>query len=436
MADQQSPITQTKDPAISSNINQDINQKKGVFGGVVDSFDIVAQGPIKVDADASDTKIVNDLSDIDPFLDDPSQNQSQTQTQDDNVNTKSTADQMDIPDPFLVDENRQPIQEKEIQQEENKPEPLNPFSPNIEQDQVSKEDISDSEVLDQEESNQEQQDEQQQENLSVPEEDISEQVLEESQSVQQISNKENKEISEINSQDTIQEQSSNNQEQLGDEPEIHISDAQTSSEDVLWESENNEIQQENKEISHIDYQDDKSESPWEEKEEEQNDYIVPEENEAEPESQPDYVTKLLALYQEIQETIQMQTTLDPESPTDNIEVLGADNDKILILYRIYPQKKPNIQILKAELIKDTREQVEHTVAFVVDDGFSLLIDQELLYTAQDLDEEENVRMQLVDKINKFKFLVKQKRQDIEVKLKELEAKKENQQQAQKVFRNF
>lgn len=163
---------------------------------------------------------------------------------------------------------------------------------------------------------------------------------------------------------------------------------------------------------------------------------MPEENEAEPESQPDYVTKLLTLYQEIQETIQMQTILDPESPTDNIEVLGADNDKILILYRIYPQKKPNIQILKAELIKDTREQVEHTVAFVVDDGFSLLIDQELLYTAQDLDEEENVRMQLVDKINKFKFLVKQKRQDIEVKLKELEAKKENQQQAQKVFRNF
>lgn len=233
MADQQSPITQTNDPAISSNTNQDINQKKGVFGGVVDSFDIVAQGPIKVDADVSDTKIVNDLSDIDPFFDDSSQNQSQTKTQDDNVNTKSTADQMDIPDPFLVDENKQPIQEKEIQQEGNKPQPLDPFSTNIEQDQVSKEDISDSEVLDQEENNQEQQDEQQQENLSVPEEDISEQVLEESQSVQQISNKENKEISEINLQDTIQDQSSNNQEQLGDEAEAHISNAQTSSENVL-----------------------------------------------------------------------------------------------------------------------------------------------------------------------------------------------------------
>jgi hypothetical protein len=124
------------------------------------------------------------------------------------------------------------------------------------------------------------------------------------------------------------------------------------------------------------------------------------------------------------------------------QLVWADNDKLQILYKFVlgDPEFPMVSVSKIEKDKTDDEETTHELNFYLNEaGTSLNInlDEELLFEEEvDLQDDVKKRMQVMDKLNKFIFLVTEESKKIEKEMKAQEAEQEEKRKLQDIFRNF
>ena len=118
-------------------------------------------------------------------------------------------------------------------------------------------------------------------------------------------------------------------------------------------------------------------------------------------------------------------------------VVWADNDALSIQYDFDTEDDNHITISKHETDRKTSTQQTHIMQFVLDEDWELelYINDVLLFTETQLQDEMKSKMQVLDKFAKFIFLVTQFAQDQEALYAERQEQVE-QQKASKDFSNF
>lgn len=127
---------------------------------------------------------------------------------------------------------------------------------------------------------------------------------------------------------------------------------------------------------------------------------------------------------------------------ESFDVIGGNNEKSQIFYKFFAgdEEYPLVSVTKKEIDKIENEETVHELSFYLNEGASALmvnLDEELLFD-EDIDLKDDVKkkMQVLEKINKFIFLVTEEAKKIEKEKKEKEAEMEEKRKLQDVFRNF
>lgn len=101
---------------------------------------------------------------------------------------------------------------------------------------------------------------------------------------------------------------------------------------------------------------------------------------------------------------------------------------------------PMISITKIETDKTTEEESTHELNFYLNEAGTSLnvnLDEELLFDEEvDLQDDIKKKMQVMEKINKFIFLVTEESRKLEKEMKEKEAEEQEKRKLQDIFRNF
>jgi len=101
---------------------------------------------------------------------------------------------------------------------------------------------------------------------------------------------------------------------------------------------------------------------------------------------------------------------------------------------------PMVSVTKIETDKTDEEETTHELNFYLsEDGTSLNVnlDEELLFEEEvDLKDDAKRKMEVMDKVNKFIFLVSEESKKIEREIKEKQAEQEEKRKLQDIFRNF
>lgn len=127
---------------------------------------------------------------------------------------------------------------------------------------------------------------------------------------------------------------------------------------------------------------------------------------------------------------------------EGFSLVWADNDTLHVLYTFMlgDPDFPMVVVTKTETDKTDDEETTHELNFYLnEDGTSLNVnlDEELLFEeAVDLVDDVNKKMQVMDKLNKFIFLVSEESKKIEKEIKVKQAEQEEKRKLQDVFRNF
>ncbi len=127
---------------------------------------------------------------------------------------------------------------------------------------------------------------------------------------------------------------------------------------------------------------------------------------------------------------------------EGFELVWADNDKIQILYKFLlgDPEYPMVSVTKVETDKTDEEETTHELNFYLNESGTSLnvnLDEELLFEEEvDLADDVKKRMQVMEKLNKFIFLVTEESKKIEKEIKAKEAEQEEKRKLQDVFRNF
>ena len=127
---------------------------------------------------------------------------------------------------------------------------------------------------------------------------------------------------------------------------------------------------------------------------------------------------------------------------EGFQLVWADNDKLHILYSFLlgDPEFPMVTVTKTETDKTDEEETIHELNFYLnEEGNSLNVnlDEELLFEEEvDLVDDTNKKMQVMDKLNKFIFLVSEESRKLEKEIKAKEAEQEEKRKLQDVFRNF
>ena len=128
-------------------------------------------------------------------------------------------------------------------------------------------------------------------------------------------------------------------------------------------------------------------------------------------------------------------TLEKKDTDQILELLWANNDKVTILYQITLPEN-GISIKKIETDIDTQEEVVNDLWFTIENNsVQVLLDDVLLF-----DEIEHLqndpKMQVTEKLNKFIFLLSEHQKKAEKEAKEREEAEQERRRLQDIFRNF
>lgn len=128
---------------------------------------------------------------------------------------------------------------------------------------------------------------------------------------------------------------------------------------------------------------------------------------------------------------------DPDA--SGLEILGANNDTLTITYQIGLIEN-GVSIKKTETEKATGEEIVNDLTFVQDtnrQSVQTILDDVLLFDEkQDLINEPKKKMQVVEKLNKFIFLLGEQVKKAEKEAKEKEEAESERRRLQDIFRNF
>lgn len=151
-------------------------------------------------------------------------------------------------------------------------------------------------------------------------------------------------------------------------------------------------------------------------------------------------TNLFTLSKEI---LTLQNKIEKATNSD-FEILGNNTEKSVIRYTISPQLEENGKInslLLHKKIEDLihNEVIEHELLFKpeeADKNLTVNINGALLYEENKDLQDPLKATQVLEKINKFNFLLEQKHTELKKKREEIEAEKEKMKAVRDIFRNF
>lgn len=154
-------------------------------------------------------------------------------------------------------------------------------------------------------------------------------------------------------------------------------------------------------------------------------------------------TDLSDLGKKFMELIQLCKQINEWKKTDEgFELIWADNDKLHTLYKFVlgDPEFPMVSVTKIETDKTDEEETVHELTFYLNEAGNSLninLDEELLFE-EEVDLQDNVKkkMEVMEKINKFIFLVSEESKKIEKEIKEKQAEQEEKRKLQDIFRNF
>lgn len=128
--------------------------------------------------------------------------------------------------------------------------------------------------------------------------------------------------------------------------------------------------------------------------------------------------------------------------SEYVELVGGDTGKSQVIYNLWLIKEndetDSILISKIETDTESNDQQQNNLQFK-DDNWSLeiLLDEQVLYDElQDLKEDQNKKMQVIDKLNKFIFLVSEELKVYQRDKKEKERMEQERRKLRDIFRNF
>ena len=146
--------------------------------------------------------------------------------------------------------------------------------------------------------------------------------------------------------------------------------------------------------------------------------------------------KLLELFNLSQHISELKKT------DEGFQLVWADNDTLQILYTFVlgDPEFPMVSVTKVETDKTTEEETTHELSFYLNEAGTSLnvnLDDELLFDEDvDLKDDIKKKMQVMEKLNKFIFLVTEESKKLEKELKEKEAEEQEKRKLQDIFRNF
>lgn len=405
MADQKNPQNaNVTDP--NHQVSQD-NKWQWVFGGSVDAFETIAQQGIhQPDEQKNQQEGLNSPhtnEPIDPFL------------QSWNEHSHPKEENVDVPDPFLIDEPRDDLStETKIDDSVDESTDNN----------THKEANGDAEKID-----------------SVQEKEVLDAQADRSQETMKQSEDpvvEKDSDSDLTDLDpTIQEES------IEDEPVLHKKDQHDSidedeneveevDEDVVRDTIRKPLLDEDDKENAVD---DKDTEEWMEDKNEVEEETVTEEHENEPvKDQSPLQEKFHTLLALIEQTISIYAKMH----NDSFSLVWADNDISFVEYT-FEQSAYSITIHKNALDKKTHENEEHILVFTLDrdqeDSLHVVVDDTLLFNEKKIVDNQSAQVQILDKLSKFLFLVGQEKKSLE-KAYEEQKEKESQKEKTQTFRNF
>lgn len=161
--------------------------------------------------------------------------------------------------------------------------------------------------------------------------------------------------------------------------------------------------------------------------------------EKEPESEKsDLMKKFLELVNKARELYKIAKMDDGEY----VELVGWDTWKSQVIYNLWlikeDEESDSILISKVETDSESQDQQQNNLQFK-DNNWSIeiLLDEQLLYDEiEDLQEDQNKKMQVADKLNKFIFLVSEELKIYERDRKEKERMEQERRKLRDIFRNF
>lgn len=120
-----------------------------------------------------------------------------------------------------------------------------------------------------------------------------------------------------------------------------------------------------------------------------------------------------------------------------LKLLGGNDDRIKTTYNVSTEENI-VNIVKTELNKSDESTIENKLSFVLNgESLNVKVDNDILYDeVNDLQENPNKKMQVMDKLNKFIFLISEAYKKMEKEKAEKEAKKEKRNKMKWIFRNF
>ncbi|MCF7835165.1 hypothetical protein K9M48_03880 [Candidatus Gracilibacteria bacterium] len=157
--------------------------------------------------------------------------------------------------------------------------------------------------------------------------------------------------------------------------------------------------------------------------------------EYEPETKSDLIKKFEELVEKVREVFEAAKLGDDE----NLEIIGGDNGISKIIYNLWLIKSDDESVLikKTETNNDSQEEEENSLEFQQKGGYlQIILDEHLLYNEEDIVDDENKKMQIIDKLNKFIFLVGEELKIYEREKKEKERMEQEKRKLRDIFRNF
>jgi len=180
--------------------------------------------------------------------------------------------------------------------------------------------------------------------------------------------------------------------------------------------------------------------PEEDEEEEQERTITDEEKiEIEPEKEEsDLMKKFLELVNKTKELY----NLAQMEETEYVELIWWDTGKSEVIYNLRlikeDEESDSILISKIETDKESWEQEQNNLQLKNSYwSLEIILDEQVLYDEiEDLQDDQNKKMQVIDKINKFIFLVSEELKVYERDRKEKERMEQERRKLRDIFRNF
>jgi guanylate kinase len=113
-----------------------------------------------------------------------------------------------------------------------------------------------------------------------------------------------------------------------------------------------------------------------------------------------------------------------------------------VVYKFFlgDEEYPLVSITKVETNKEDEDETIHELSFYLSEQGTALnvnLDETLLFDEEiDLQDNLKKKMQVMDKMNKFIFLLSEEARKLEKELREKEAEEQEKRKLQDIFRNF